>query len=231
MIALRFAVAAGLLSLAHSANAQTSVVSMPEEFAVSTEALKISDMNTLKSKYTVAEFTGERQRDGNVVNFQSTQPGKKSSFTLAGFANPGGIHAVCKTGPMVAKINYPAFVPQRSAFHSAFMQSGQPMHASFELQKNVESIGSHGTRMAQRGEINMDGTVLQIRSVHKMKDTLKRSPVPLGYLFEIDGKPVGGVALGDVQEVILPTTDDTRLRETVIAGLLALSMMWSPGGI
>lgn len=231
MIALRYAVAAGLLSLAHSVNAQASVVSMPEEFAVSTEALKISDMKAVKSKYTIAEFTGERQRDGNVVNVQSTQPGERSSFTLAGFANPEGICAVCKTGPMVAKINYPAFVPQRSAFHCAFMQGEQPMHASFELQENVEPIGSHGTRMAQRGEINMDGTVLQIRSVHKMKNTQKRSPVPLGYLFEIDGKPVGGVALGDVQEVILPTADDACLRETVIAGVLALSMMWIPGGI
>ena len=226
MIALRFAVAAGLLSLAHGANAQTSVVSMPEVFSTPTETFRLSDIGAADANYSIAEFSGNRQRDMKAVDFQSAQPGNPSRFTLSGTTTPGEISAVCKNSGRVAEISYPEFKPQPGAFRCAFTVDGQPMHAQFEMQENAEPIANHGSRMAQRGEINMDGTVLQIRSVHKMKDTVKRSAVPLGYLFEIDGKPVGGVALGDVKQVILPTAEAGELREIVLTGVLALSLMW-----
>lgn len=84
-------------------------------------------------------------------------------------------------------------------------------------------------RAERRGEAKLGGVTLAIRSVHRYAGSRLQAPAPVGYLFEIDGRPIGAVELTDVDPAVyLPTADSTEVRNAAIVTALALAVLRDP---
>ena len=84
-----------------------------------------------------------------------------------------------------------------------------------------------GTQAARSGRVEMGGTVLELRSVHRVQGSPLPLPTPIGYVFMQDGRPVGAVELNGAPRLWRPAAN-TPAHAAVTHAALALALLWDP---
>lgn len=83
-------------------------------------------------------------------------------------------------------------------------------------------------RTLRRGEVQVGGARLDLRSVHTFEGSKMPAEMPLGYLMATKDGDVGAAYLnGGTRRLILPTAGDQR--EAALLASLALALLWDPG--
>jgi len=225
MLATRSAVAVALLAYALPALADAPLINLPSSLKLTTETVALTGVGWKDTEFSAAEFNGLRSLPDTAVTFASAKTSGGGQFTLTGPAMATPLTVTCDMARAVTEFHVETFAPMPGAFNCHFEADGTPVPGRFVIQQNKVPIGTHETRVMQRGEIELNGVAMQVRSVHLITSSRYRTAAPLGYLFEVDGKPVGAVTLDKVPTLMLPT-GDPNLRLTVMTGAVALSLMW-----
>lgn len=80
----------------------------------------------------------------------------------------------------------------------------------------------------RRGEMRVDGMVLELRSVHELEGTPIPLEAPIGYVIEYSGRAIGAIELnGSTPRVWLPM-DDAAKRRAVVLAVMPLAVLWDP---
>ena len=151
-----------------------------------------------------------------------------ASFTLAGPEIEGAIKADCRMQKRTLTIGVASFQTKPMAYACAFSQEGRPMPARFEVQEVHEGLGGALMREERRGEIALDDTRLQIRSVHTIAGSPFELASPIGYVFEQDGRPLGAVEVNGAPVISLAPGADAEAQRAIVIGAMALGLFWDP---
>ncbi|WP_425257829.1 hypothetical protein ACPOLB_20195 [Rubrivivax sp. RP6-9] len=84
-----------------------------------------------------------------------------------------------------------------------------------------------GTQAARSGRVEFGGTVLALRSVHRVQGSPLPLEAPIGYVFTQDGRPVGAVELNGTPRLWRPAAG-TPAHDAVTHAALALALLWDP---
>ena len=151
-----------------------------------------------------------------------------TNFTMRGPAISDQIEVKCDMRENNITLGDVSFTPKKMAYGCDFTANGYPFPARFELQEVREGLGGALNKKERRGEIALDRVILQIQSVHKLEGSPFEMASPIGYVFLLNGQPVGAVELNGTPVAFLPVTDDVALRRAVITGATALALFWDP---
>jgi hypothetical protein len=77
-----------------------------------------------------------------------------------------------------------SFTPKPMAYRCEFLHAEQPLAARFEIQELRTGLTGALMLQERRGEIALDGVVLQVRSVHSLEGSPIRMATSIGYVFE-----------------------------------------------
>lgn len=115
----------------------------------------------------------------------------------------------------------------RLAYRCRFTRDGRPLDGGLVLAE-VPTSRSPLAGRSRAGTLDLDGRRLGIRAIHDMEGGALPSGTPLGYRFDVDGRPVGAIDLNGTDRTIYapPSGPD---RQAVLAAALALSIFWDPG--
>ncbi|KCZ94162.1 hypothetical protein [Hyphomonas johnsonii] len=151
-----------------------------------------------------------------------------TNFTLRGPNISDQIEVKCTMRERNITISVVSFTPKKMAYGCDFTANGYPFPARFELQEVREGLGGALSKKERRGEIALDRVILTIRSVHSVEGSPIQVASPIGYVFELDGRPVGAVEVNGTPRAMLPVSGDPALKRAVIAASLALGLFWDP---
>lgn len=184
-----------------------------------------------RGTFSAGPFSGTFARDETrlaVFEPLFEQRRAAASFTLAGPQINGRIDADCRLQARTVTVDVVSIEAQPMAYHCSFQHEGRVLPARFDLWAVREGLGGMLQREARRGEIGLDGVVLQIRSVHDLEGSRLQIATPIGYLFELNGQPVAAVSLNGAPVVTIRLDADAGLRRTVMVAALALGLMRDP---
>ncbi len=152
----------------------------------------------------------------------------ETSFTLQGPDIDGVVDAECKVAERTITISVISFTPKPMAYRCRFARRGRLLPGWFELQEQRSGLGGMLMRQSRRGEIVFGDEVLQIASVHGLEGSGFQTAIPIGYLFEKDGKPAGAVELNGRPVVRFAADSDAETRRAVMIAATALGVLWDP---
>lgn len=152
----------------------------------------------------------------------------RTAFTVSGPGINGNLAVSCRMRERTITVGVISFEPHKMAYGCEFSQEGQAVPAQFELLAHRAGLGGMAMRQERRGEITLDGVVLQIRSVHDLQGSSIPMGTPIGYLFEQEGAAVGAVELNGAPVVIYGPNTDQATRRAVLVASLALGLLWDP---
>lgn len=96
-------------------------------------------------------------------------------------------------------------------------------------QMTVSAPAASTTGRAMRsGSITMGSVIVNVTSVHELRGSALPLAVPIGYVFEREGRPVGAVELnGTTPRLWRPASGDPA-HDAVTLGAVALALLWDP---
>jgi hypothetical protein len=121
-----------------------------------------------------------------------------------------------------------SFTPMRMAFRCTFTSAGQGSPVELEIQEAREGLGGMLMKKERRGVLKHGGRVLQVRSVHDLQGSTIQLGTPIGYMFEIEDRPLGTVEINGEPNIRLAPVLTPEDRNAVILASLALSLLWDP---
>lgn len=200
---------------------------LPDELAVSTP-LRVEGLGGGRSgDYRAGVYAGAFRRSADQVSLADgfySQNSGRVAFSLRAPAIEGALDATCGFSERILKLGPVEGALSPFSYRCDFSHQGRGIPARFELQGDDSWSGMR----ARRGEIALDREILRIRSVHQLQDTPFRSPTPIGYVFEANGAPVGSIELNGSPRIWLAVGISESRRRAVMAGALALALLWDP---
>lgn len=225
------ALAAGLFHLNACASIEPARMATPMALDGTTTIVPITGIGGgQRGSYSVAGHSGTFKRSESRLVFFDVLDNRSGStrYTLTGPFIDGQIEADCTMREKNITISVVSFTPKKMAYSCYYTTNGRAFPARFELQEVREGLGGALMKRERRGEIALDRVILQIQSVHKLQGSAFETASPIGYVFSMDGVPVGAVEVNGTPRVFLPVTDDPAVKRAVIAGALALGLFWDP---
>jgi hypothetical protein len=153
----------------------------------------------------------------------------RSSFTLAGPSFDSPVAASCEMRRSSVTIGVVTFDPDKMTYEcdlvgasaSRLLVLGEP---------KPENLRARVLARAERlGESTFGEVTLRIRSVHRYSGSRLQAPMPVGYLLELDERPIAAVELTDVDPAVyLPIEESAGVRNAVIVTALALAVLRDP---
>lgn len=224
--------AAALSALAACAAIQPARMAAPAPLIGATETVEITGIGGgQRGSFQVAGHSGTFSRSDNRLAFFNLVESRygHTDFTLAGPSINATIEARCTMGQRNITIGPTEFTAKPLAYVCEFTNEGRAIPARFELQEVREGLGGALGRNERRGEIALDRVILQLRSVHDIEGSPFKTASPMGYVFEMEGRPVGAVDLNGRPRLMLPPEGgDPAVRRAIIAGALAVALFWDP---
>lgn len=173
--------------------------------------------------FTVGAATGtfSRGRDRlelfEIVNWDSAKT--RYALTLADGART---EAACKASAV--EVTWRVLAADARPFSFACEWRGA---RSAHLTVNAPALAT-GTKAERSGRFTMNGTSIEVQSLHQVRGSPLPLEAPIGYLFSYNGRPVGAVELnGPTPRLWRPAAGDA-LHEPVTFAALALALLWDP---
>ncbi|MBL0925760.1 MAG: hypothetical protein IBJ12_15010 [Sphingomonadaceae bacterium] len=151
-----------------------------------------------------------------------------SQFIIEGPGISSSIEAKCRMRERVLDLEIVEFTPGPMSYRCEFTAAAQAIPARFELQEVRSGLAGALSRRERRGEIALGGETVQIRSVHKLEGTPIEMAVPIGYVFEQNGFPVGAVEINGSPRLFFAEATNENLSRTIVTGAIALAIFWDP---
>lgn len=215
------------------ASLEPAKMAMAPQLMATTEQISVSGIGGgTRGSYRAGESSGQFTRSESrlvVFDMVDTRYGG-ATFTLSEPSIEGQIEARCTVRERSINLGENvSFTPQRMAYGCDFTINGRPFPARFEIQEARSGLAGALMKRERRGEIALDREILQIRSVHNLEGSPLQTATPIGYVFEQNGRQVGAVELNGTPRMFLPPNGaDPSLRRAVVAGSMALALLWDP---
>lgn len=149
-----------------------------------------------------------------------------SSFTFSEQGVSGELAGRCGYSQTESGIGVVSVTPKRLAYRCSFRRDGRPLAAELELKDRHGFFGSPDGREAREGIFWFDGRRYSVRSVHEAQGGALPLATPLGYVAEIDGRPVAAFDLnGTSKTFFVPAGGE---RHAMLALGLSLALLWDP---
>jgi len=214
---------AAVLTLSACASLPAAEVALPAPLASQTpERVEGIGMGR-NGGFTVGTASGtfSRGRDRlelfGIVNWDSA----KTRYALT-LADGAGTEAACKASAV--EVAWRVLAADAKPFSFACEWRGA---RSAHLTVNAPALAV-GTKAERVGRFAMNGTSIDVQSLHEVRGSPLPLEAPIGYLFSQGGRPVGAVELnGPTPRLWRPAAGDA-LHEPVTLAALALALLWDP---
>jgi len=215
--------AAAVLALSACASLPAAEVALPAPLA-SQAPERVEGIGLGRSGgFTVGASTGtfKRGRDRlelfDIVNWDSAST--RYALTLADGART---EAACKASAV--EVTWRVLAADAKPFSFACEWRGA---RSAQLTVNAPALAV-GTKAERSGRFTMNGTSIDVQSLHQVQGSQLTLEAPIGYLFSHGGRPVGAIELnGSTPRLWRPAAGDA-LHEPVTLAALALALLWDP---
>lgn len=218
------------LALASCTGIQVARMAVPDTLAANAVTIPITGIGGGSSgTFQAGELSGRFSRsDTRLAVFDPLveRRGGTLRFSLRGPGLQDELEGDCRARERTMTLGVVTYT-QPMSFLCEFRSAGRPLAA--ELQLHVQREGFAGTREHRRGEIEMDGTVLQIRSIHDVEGSGIRLATPIGYVFEHDGAAVGAVEINGSPVIRHDPEAAPSVRLALTVAAIALGLFWDPG--
>lgn len=180
--------------------------------------------------FAVGQNQGEFSRSASRLSFfemfNSRDGGATFTLQGAGFQQP--VQVSCTMREHTITIDIVEFKPGPMAYGCDVRANGQLLPARLEVQ---EAAPDFTNRQQRRGAVMVDGSVLDIRSVHEVAGSPLPTSAPMGYVFERNGVAIGGVDLNNGPLMYEAPDASAADRRAVLLAALALSIFWDPANL
>lgn len=202
---------------------------LPPALATETDTLPLTGMGGGRSGgFMLAEAPGRFTRSADRLGlFGRTFVNRTglSSFSLA-----GGLEGSCRYRESEVNAGVVSLKTDRLALRCGFARDGRPLAAELLIDADEGPLGRLDGGARRLGILWYEGAEITVRSIHRDRAGGLPTPTPLGYVFEVDGRGIGAVETNGVHRVLhLPR--DSRYREAVVAGALAIATFWDPAEV
>lgn len=226
--------AAAVLSTLSACSVEGARLAVPGHLAAQTEALELRGMGGFRSgQFHLAGVPGHFTRGADRLGIMDPLLVRNSGggrFALAASPLAPELEGRCSYREGQLNAGVIAITPRRFAYHCDLSGAGHRPLGRLSIADRNAPFGAIHARSEREGILDFGGQRLVVRSVHHMQGSRFSVPAPLGYMFVADGREVGAVDLnGPVKTVFAPRTGPYR--EAVIAGALALSILWDPADV
>jgi len=215
--------AAAVLTLSACASLPAAQVALPAPLASQTPELVEGIGAGRNGSFTLGAATGtfSRGRDRlelfEIVNWDSAAT--RYALTLADGTRT---EAACKG--RAVEVTWRVLAADARPFSFECEWRGV---RSAQLAVNAPALAV-GTKAERTGRFTMNGTSIEVQSLHDVQGSLLPLEAPIGYLFSQGGRPVGAIELnGPAPRLWRPAAGDP-LREPVTLAALALALLWDP---
>ena len=180
--------------------------------------------------FAVGQNRGEFSRSASRLSFfemfNSRDGG--ATFTLQGVGFQQPVQVSCTMREHTITIDIVEFKPGPMAYGCDVRANGQLLPARLEVQ---EAAPDFTNRQQRRGAVMVDGSVLDIRSVHEIDGSPLPTSAPMGYVFERNGVAIGGVDLNNGPLMYETPGASAADHRAVLLAALALSIFWDPANL
>lgn len=183
-----------------------------------------------RGSFAVGQNTGSFQRTATKLSFFDlfNMRDGGASFTLQGADFQNGLQVACTMRERSVTIDVVEFKPEPMALGCDVRSGGQIAPAMLEVQEAAADFTNRGQR---RGRVTVDGSALEIRSVHEIAGSAFPTVAPMGYVFERNGVAVGGVDLNNGPAVFEAPGASVADRKALLLAAVALSVFWDPANL
>jgi hypothetical protein len=208
-------------------------IALPSDLAARGERIALTGMGggeagTFRLARSAGRFTRRaiaESLDGGLVERRFGG----GAFEASGPEVGGQIGARCSYGQEEIVAGAVSVTAERFAYRCRFSREGQPIDAGLILAEVPTRPGKLLSGVTRAGEMRIGGLVLGIVPIHRMAGGGLPSGTPLGYAFALGEREIGAVDLNGLTKTIYAPPRGPE-REAVLAGSLALSILWDPGG-
>lgn len=215
--------AAALLTLSACASLPAAQVALPAPLASQTPELVEGIGAGRNGSFTLGAASGtfSRRRDRlelfEIVNWDSAAT--RYALTLADGARA---EAACRG--RAVEVTWRVLAADARPFSFECEWRGV---RSAQLVVNAPALAV-GTKAERTGRFTMNGTSIEVQSLHDVQGSPLSLEAPIGYLFSQGGRPVGAIELnGPTPRLWRPAAGDP-LHEPVTLAALALALLWDP---
>ncbi|WP_298127041.1 hypothetical protein [Brevundimonas sp.] len=226
-----FFAAVSALALGGCASIQPARMALPQELASTAVTLPVTGIGGGRSGlFRAGSYSGRYSRsDERIALFDPLFERRdgRTDFELTGPEVVGSIRVACRAQERTVTLGVLSVETQPMAFGCDISSAGSD-RTRLEVRAYREGVGGRLMRHERRGEITLDGASLQIRSVHDVEGSGVQLATPIGYVFELDGIPVGAVEINGSPVIRhVPEADPSVLRALTVAAI-ALGLFWDP---
>lgn len=229
--ALLFA-AGSILALSGCAAIQPARMALPHNLTSSAVTVPITGMGGGRSgAFRAGDYAGRFTRsDERLAVFDPLFERRdgRMDFELTGPDIVGSLRVACRAQERTVTLGVVSLEAQPMSF-GCDISSGGSGPARLDVGAHREGVGGRLMRQERRGEIALDGVVLQIRSVHDVEGSGVQMATPIGYVFEQNGAPVGAVEINGNPVVSYNPAEGARTRQAIFVASVALGLFWDPG--
>jgi hypothetical protein len=221
------AAATAVAAIAASGCVREAQIRMPHELVAQNERIELTGMGGGRSgSFRLGADSGQFTRGADQLAIFDplvvrNRGGGGFSLSVAGRPVEGSC------GYRAEEVNVgPIAAPSRTfAYRCLFARGGRPVDAQLLLHATPPKLGME----ARGGLLEFEGQRLTLRSIHNDAKGGLPTPAPLGYVFELDGRAVGAIDLNGPNKTIHVAPGPSR--DAVIAGSLALAILWDPAEV
>lgn len=183
-----------------------------------------------RGSFAVGQNAGSFQRTATKLSFFDLLHMRDgaANFSLTGADFRNGVQVDCTMRERTLTIDVVEFKPGPMALGCDVRSGGMPMPAMLEIQ---EAAPDWTNRQQRRGAVIVDGSRLDIRSVHEIAGSPLPTSAPMGYVFERNGIAIGGVDLNNGPSVYEAAGASEADRRAVLLAAVTLSVFWDPASL
>ncbi len=222
----------GCIAITACVSVSTARMVQPTSLGSPADTLAVSGVGPGRTGTFVAgPFSGSFRRDDTRLGIFDPLVERRSgavSFDLVGPDIYGAITADCTVRSLTLNAGPVSLEPEPTRLTCSFQHEGRVIPASLTAETVREGAAGAFGRETRRGRIALDRTVLTIRSEHKLQGSGLGLAAPAGYVFEANGAAVGSVEITGQPQIRFAAGSDPAVRRAVVAGALALGLMWDP---
>lgn len=223
---------AGCLAATAAAAFAPARMAQPPALAAGAEIIEVRGVGSGSTgRFVAGPFSGAFRRDDTRLGvFDPLIERRRGavSFDLAGPDINGTLTVDCAVRSVALNAGPVSLEPQPTQLSCSVQHEGRVIPASLTAQTVREGLAGAFGRETRRGRIALDRTVLTIRSEHRLQGSGLGLAAPAGYVFEADGAAVGSVEITGRPRIRVAANADPAVRRAVVAGALALGLMWDP---